>query len=286
MSDAASGSGQRRHFMLLRLELAFVLVGAFLGAFNNDVSRIIAAISFVLAIVMRAGRIHTNPVADWHTGRAAAESLKTMCWRYAVCAAPFGREVSDDDADAEFVTRLNEVVEEFKNLRVPSSTGPDDGAQITAWMRATRALPLEERKEVYRSVPHPRPVPVVRRQGRRGRTDWRPLELRRAGPGVRRGRPGDAQPGRPRPRSHADPRHPARRRRRAHRCGRGVDPGPAVRQPRRRPTASPSWSSPRSATCMHAQREESDWGTFVDSAEGAISREHTMWKAARTGGAD
>ena len=30
--------------------------------------------------------------------------------------------------------------------------------------------------------------------------------------------------------------------------------------------------------------EETEWSEFVDSAEGAISREHTMWRAARTGG--
>jgi hypothetical protein len=37
---------------------------------------------------------------------------------------------------------------------------------------------------------------------------------------------------------------------------------------------------------LKTQREESDWSAFVDSEEGAISREHTMWKASRTGGAD
>ena len=36
---------------------------------------------------------------------------------------------------------------------------------------------------------------------------------------------------------------------------------------------------------LSAQEDEADWSSFVDSAEGAISREHTMWRAARTGGA-
>ena len=30
--------------------------------------------------------------------------------------------------------------------------------------------------------------------------------------------------------------------------------------------------------------DEAQWAAFVDSAEGAISREHTMWRAARAGG--
>jgi hypothetical protein len=286
MSDAASGSGQRRHFRLLRLELAFVIVGALLGAINNDASRIIAAISFVLAIVMRAGRIHTNPVADWHNGRAAAESLKTMCWRYAVCAAPFGREVPDDDADAEFVSRLKEVVEEFKNLRIPSTTGPeDDGAQITAWMRATRALPLEERKEVYRQHRiHDQYLWYGGRADAAARTGGRwsvaVLGLECVGAGLAMLALADLDP------------------------ILTLTPGTLLGVVASLIAAAAAWTQARQygnlasayriaqlelssiSDLMPAQRQESDWSAFVDSAEGAISREHTMWKAARTGGAD
>src|SRR3954469_864777 len=116
MTDAASLHGQRRHFRLLRFELSVVIVGAFLGAIDNRTSRVISAIAFVLAIVMRATRISTNPVGDWHQGRAAAESVKTLCWRYAVCAAPFGHEVDEVDADREFVRRLGEILGQVSSL--------------------------------------------------------------------------------------------------------------------------------------------------------------------------
>ena len=66
--------------------------------------------AFVLAIVMRASRLAGNPVADWHQGRAAAESVKTLCWRYAVCANPFGRQLDDAAVDREFVKRLDEII--------------------------------------------------------------------------------------------------------------------------------------------------------------------------------
>ena len=150
MSDAASGRGQRLHFGLLRLELVFVIVGAFLGVVDSNVSRVTAAMSFIVAIVMRGLRIHTNPVADWHNGRAAAESLKTMCWRYAVCAAPFSRELPDDEADVVFSTRLQQVVQGFNELHIPPSTSGNAAGQITEWMRATRALPLDQRKSSYK----------------------------------------------------------------------------------------------------------------------------------------
>lgn len=36
------------------------------------------------------------------------------------------------------------------------------------------------------------------------------------------------------------------------------------------------------ADLLHGVEKEEEWAKFIDEAEGAISREHTMWRAARS----
>jgi len=283
MTDGASLDGQRRHFRLLRFELSVVIVGALLSAIDDRVSRILAAIAFVLAIVMRATRISTNPVVDWHQGRAAAESVKTLCWRYAVCAAPFGREVADDEADKEFVRRLDEILGQVTSLHmIPPSD--DDGEQITAWMRATRTSSLAERKETYQ---------VQRIDDQRS---WYGAKARSAGRSSQRWSvavllleclgAGLAMVSLAKMTGWG-----------------GFSPGTLLGVVAAVIAAVAAWTQARqygniatAYTIAHqeltsirgllaAQGDETEWSSFVDSAEGAISREHTMWRAARTGGA-
>ena len=241
MADQASIDGQRRQMRMLRFELGTVLAGAFLGAIDDRTSRIIAAVAFVLAIVMRASRATSNPIADWHQGRAAAESVKTLCWRYAVCANPFGREIDDAEVDREFVQRLDDIMADLSGLHVmPPSEMADE--QITAWMRETRSLPVNERQDVYK---------VQRIDDQR---HWYTAKAREAaaqepalGPGraaarVRRRRDGRRQPGQHGGLRPVRPRHPARRGRRADRRRRppGPRPSSSATSPRRTPSPTRS----------------------------------------------
>ena len=79
-------------------------------------------------------------------------------------------------------------------------------------------------------------------------------------------------------------RHPARRGRLTDRGRDRLDPGPAVRQPRGGVQHRPAGADLDQRLLARPIEDEADWTAFVDSAEGAISREHTMWRAARAGG--
>ncbi len=282
MTDEASFRGQRRHFRLLTFELGFVILGAFLGAIDERTPRVISAISFVLAIVMRATRITSNPVGDWHQGRAAAESVKTLCWRYAVCAAPFDRRVDDAEADRLFVERLGEILGQVSTLHMMPPE--NDAEQLTPWMRATRALDLESRKEVYRTqrIDDQRQWYAVKAAAAaRSNQRWSLVMLLMECLGAALAMA-----------SLADIDGFAE-----------VSPGTMLGVVASLIAAAAAWTASRqfgslatAYTIAHqeltsirgllpAQVEEPDWSSFVDSAEGAISREHTMWRAARTGGA-
>lgn len=283
MTDQASLRGQNRHLRMLRFELGTVIAGAFLGAIDDRTPRVISAIAFVLAIVMRASRLAGNPVGDWHQGRAAAESVKTLCWRYAVCANPFGRQLDDAAVDREFVQRLDEILGQVSGLHVMPPAEQED-EQITPWMRATRALSLAERQELYKTAR----IDDQRR--------WYAAKARSASVNSQRWGVGVllleclAAAMAVASLSEMD--------------GFGkVVPGTLLGVLASLIAAATAWTQARqfgnlaaAYTIAHQELtsirgllarplEEGQWSEFVDSAEGAISREHTMWRAARTGGA-
>jgi SMODS and SLOG-associating 2TM effector domain 3/SMODS and SLOG-associating 2TM effector domain 1 len=283
MADEASVDGQRRQMRMLRFELGTVIVGAFLGAVDDRTTRVISAVAFVLAIVMRASRATSNPVADWHQGRAAAESVKTLCWRYAVCANPFGRHVDETEVDREFVQRLDDIMADLSTLRVmpPSDTADE---QITTWMRETRASSLTERQDAYKvqRIDDQRHWYTAKAHDsaiKSQRWGLAVLLMECAGAAMAVVSLGNLSGFGP------------------------FGPGTLLGVIAAMIAAATAWTQAKqfgnlaaAYTIAHQEltsirgllarpmEDESQWGAFVDSAEGAISREHTMWRAARSGG--
>jgi hypothetical protein len=50
---------------------------------------LVSLVGFIVALVVEVLMALQQPERDWHTGRALAESAKTLAWRYAVHGSPF-----------------------------------------------------------------------------------------------------------------------------------------------------------------------------------------------------
>ncbi|OJU83399.1 MAG: hypothetical protein BGO06_15265 [Shinella sp. 65-6] len=103
---------------------------------------IILLIALGCSIYLSAAR----PDRYWYGGRALAESVKTITWRYVSKAEPFHE--SDALADAEFRNALKSIFEQNKDA---SSRLTDhlNGVQITDGMRQMRSAPLSARRSTY-----------------------------------------------------------------------------------------------------------------------------------------
>ncbi len=112
------------------------------GAIN--VGGAVSVLAFASSLVMGFFFVQRRPEARWYRARAAAESAKTLAWKYAVGGAPF--PVGVPDPDGLLVRRLSEVVGTMRDLGLPP---PDGGAQITAAMRRLRADTPERRRQAY-----------------------------------------------------------------------------------------------------------------------------------------
>lgn len=149
-ADAASLSGQRRYLIALRTRLIALLVAAIFGAMawdlnNVSVAGIGALMAFLVALATGIFLATTSPEKAWYEGRAAAESAKTLTWRYLVRGESFSSPLQHDD-DARFIERLKEVLRDLKDIDLAVDA---PGDQITAAMRSVRAASFDERKDLY-----------------------------------------------------------------------------------------------------------------------------------------
>jgi SMODS and SLOG-associating 2TM effector domain 3/SMODS and SLOG-associating 2TM effector domain 1 len=149
-ADRESQRAQRSYLTSLRVRLGSLVVAAFGGALTLttaggfQVGGGLAFLAFACALGAELFLATTSPLTTWYEGRAAAESAKTLAWRYMVRAEPF--EV-DDDVDKQFHAQTYSLLQDLRSI----SLGTEEPAaqQITDKMRHVRALDFNERRQVY-----------------------------------------------------------------------------------------------------------------------------------------
>jgi hypothetical protein len=147
VADRLSVEAQRRFMRSTRVQLSLLVLAGGAGAFSLDVGHfqveaIIAGVAFVLAALFRLRTLRGSPHSLWYRGRAAAESVKTLSWRYAVGGLPF--PISEPDSSNRYSEQIEGLLVE---LRMEQAA--DGAAAPTASMEALRSSPLESRHRVY-----------------------------------------------------------------------------------------------------------------------------------------
>jgi hypothetical protein len=159
-ADAATAIAQQRVVRRTQLQIAALVGAAAIGAltsFPDDWDPIVGPdarwIGVVAALLLLfAALIRMQGIAEfekqWYEGRALAESAKTLAWRYSVGAVPF--RLDQADVDQLFVNRIRAILADTVSVTLASNVHRDV-TEITPTMRALRAAPLEQRREAYRT---------------------------------------------------------------------------------------------------------------------------------------
>jgi hypothetical protein len=275
-ADEAAKRGQRRYVWGTAATLILSLVAAFLGVIElntrgTDWAAVGATAAFVLAIIVGGYLLAERPEQEWYEGRAAAESAKTLAWRYAVGATDFPPDSTAAETEREFLERLREIASGLKHVELGTSGAQEE---ISQRMQALREEPFTVRRNHYRSdrVQQQRDW-YADSSSHHGRAaiGWRLASLSAQFVGVVGGILkatgvidfdflGIAAA--------------------------GAAAAVAWLQTREHATLANAYSvTARELSIIDAELEfldEDEWGTAVDNAERAISREHTLWKARRT----
>lgn len=152
----ASSAGRRRTRSLIALELVCLVVAAGtgiavwrVGRSDLDVLAGIGCLGFAAALASASIRRLRKPEMQWHSGRAAAESIRTLAWRYAAGGDPFPLSESNAKCTADFLGRLQAIFAQLEGI--PLSAQSASAREITPAMNALRSAEFELRRQVYGS---------------------------------------------------------------------------------------------------------------------------------------
>src|SRR5712664_3239607 len=122
-ADKSSLAAQSKFLNALGVRLSgLVAAGAFglatwkAGQTTPDWAGVLAALCFFTAVIVEIYLLKTRPERTWYEGRAAAESVKTLSWRYSVGGEPFNIEGAAEVQVADlFLARLRSLFEVVKD---------------------------------------------------------------------------------------------------------------------------------------------------------------------------
>lgn len=148
-ANSLSLDAQRHFFNVLKLHLSLLCIGAALSALNFPCVWIAITQVFALlgALFCSIYLFAKRPDRLWYAGRAVAESVKTITWRYVTKAEPFN--TADNVAQHDFRKKLRDIVEQNREVAQALTSNLTE-IQITDEMNNIRVLSLADRKELYR----------------------------------------------------------------------------------------------------------------------------------------
>lgn len=150
-ADELSTTGQRRYMGAVRIRL-FALAAAALGgavtfvALGVDWLGWLALLAFLVAIACEVYILTAKPDEHWYEGRAAAESAKTLTWRYAVCGDPLPAKIGEEEARRRFSDQLRSITADLDHL---SAVPVVDKEGIPEVLESMRARSFSARQELY-----------------------------------------------------------------------------------------------------------------------------------------
>ncbi|GAB2471187.1 DUF4231 domain-containing protein [Luteococcus sediminum] len=275
-ADAASMAGQKWTLRYERMRLGGSTLAALgavfsLGAGRLDLAASVILLGFMVALIAELSAWAHRPADRWYDGRALAESAKTLAWRYAVGADPFPACLNQLEAQALLRERLVKIAEEASERITISSPGP----LVTAGMEALRESSFEVRREAYvkgRTEDQHRWYAAKADDNRKRATGWRValvsaevVALVLASLRVFGGWNVDL----------------------AGLMAALISAGAAWVAVKQFSPLSAAYSMASMELAIQADKlksiPEGEWSLVAADAEEAISREHTMWLASRTG---
>jgi hypothetical protein len=162
IADKASQDAQRLFLRLVAADLFFLIVGTILssislcgGAPAGSINwpRVIATgmgvtfgISLCLTILLRTKKYERV----WYGGRALAEAVRTMTWRYMTCAEPYTADLTPAAADGKFAEALAALITTRREAALVTGVEMGSGRrEITEDMRRARQLDTVARRQFY-----------------------------------------------------------------------------------------------------------------------------------------
>lgn len=154
--DAQSNRAQRKVLLAVKVSLVGAVLAAALGLAEIEVDTVdfaalAASIAFAMSLVATGWLLWRRPERTWYDARAGAESVKTLAWQFAVGGGEFPMDGGQTDVRGRFVGRLREVIVDLGFVGTADADAAG-GDQLPQRLLELRDAPLRIRQSVYHSA--------------------------------------------------------------------------------------------------------------------------------------
>jgi hypothetical protein len=171
VADSAAIKGQKTYVNLFVADLVCTVLGAIFSAVsfttpsNKLIFYFLSGVSFFVSLLITLILSKQNYEKQWYAARAIAESVKTISWKYMMCAEPYhtqnqstqeantsqNKSLQTYDADSNFPKDLINIFNQHPEVAQYFEYDATNTNQITQTMKEVRAKSLGERKEIYKA---------------------------------------------------------------------------------------------------------------------------------------
>lgn len=151
-ADEASLSAQQKYLLLVKSDLAILVVSALMSSWSPngaDPLAIPSAILITVGIFITYLLSSSKHERVWFDARAVAESVKSLAWRYMTASEPFPSSLTHQNLDEKFLEQLDQVLKARQDIASELSTETSTTPQISETMRQIRQLPTSDRQDIY-----------------------------------------------------------------------------------------------------------------------------------------
>lgn len=150
-ADQASLDAQKVYFRGLKWYLLLLISAAFVSYArpSNIIGALLSASLFLITLGILIFIRVKRPDDIWYNGRAVAESVKTMSWRWMMRAEPYEDCDNIELVSKQFINDLKAILRQNKSLShsLQSTVAVND--PISLVMRQVRVLSVAERLAIY-----------------------------------------------------------------------------------------------------------------------------------------
>lgn len=142
-------------FIYLNIFILFLLVIASTSTiFNNQVEgpnwiTTLCTLSLLGSTLLNIYIFFFRPEKTWYEGRAIAESVKTLTWKFITGTKPFKLNLTQENVENIFNENLKNIIGQRKDFYVLIGKAFPDGNLITQEMLSIRESKFKNRKMIY-----------------------------------------------------------------------------------------------------------------------------------------
>ena len=150
-ADSKSLSSQNSFTKLNMGILILLVVSTFISSIQIDNGWIsfISSFLLVISLSLTIWIMCFHPEKTWYDGRAIAESVKSLTWKFITGTKPFGHNLKLSDAEQKLIKNLKQIIGQKKEFFQLIGEEFAEGEQITNSMRTLRKLNFKDKVDYY-----------------------------------------------------------------------------------------------------------------------------------------